>query len=278
MANCTELENNYFVGDTIGSGGNGSVYVTYEINPNEEGTFSTYALKNIRKRNVTGLANIDNFNQKLMREVDIMRRLNNPHVLELVDFFDTPDNLVILLPIMFGGDLLHRIQRSGRLSERDAKFFFLQLLLGLRYMHKKGIAHRDIKCDNLLLSDHGTSPLLKISDFGLSKILQNNNTVCGTKFYASPEIINNVVDYTVKVDIWSAGVVLYAMLSGTFPFHQDNREETVDDQIRKGKFCFPKRNFNHVSLKIIIYEALLCNISFYRHQKCRNILFDLCCK
>lgn len=81
-------------------------------------------------------------------------------------------------------------------------------------MHSKGIAHRDIKCDNLLLSDHGRSPLLKISDFGLSKILQNCNTVCGTKLYASPEIINNEMNYTHKVDVWSAGVVLYAMLSG----------------------------------------------------------------
>lgn len=208
---CNAL-NAYYIGDSIGSGGHGHVYIAYDINQNKDGSFSTYALKNIRKRQVTGLSDMDSFNEKLMREVDIMKRMKNPHVMELVEYANTPSHLFILIPMMFGGDLLHRILEQRRLSESDSKYFLLQLLQGLNYMHNKGIAHRDIKCENLLLSDHGPSPILKISDFGLSKILQDNNTVCGTKYYASPEMVNNEKNYTHKVDIWSAGVVCYAML------------------------------------------------------------------
>jgi hypothetical protein len=182
MPDCEELKN-YYVGDSIGKGGNGQVFITYEIKPNDKYTFSCFALKNIAKREVTGLSNNDSFNNKMMREVDIMRRMKNPHVLELIESFDTPTHLIILIPMMFGGDLLYRIRESEmrRLSEKDSKFFLLQLMLGLNYMHKKGIAHRDIKCDNLLLSDSGPSPILKIGDLGLSKILIEQNSICGTK-------------------------------------------------------------------------------------------------
>jgi serine/threonine/tyrosine protein kinase RAD53 len=176
---CEELKN-YYIGDSIGSGANGTVNITFEKKPNERFLFGTYAMKKISKHRASRVD--DNLDEMLMREVDIMKRMNSPYIIELVESFNTPTHLIIMLPMMFGGDLLHRILNSerGRLSERDAKFFILQVLLGLKYMHKKGIAHRDIKCENLLLCDNGPSPLLKISDFGLSKVLNDCNTVCGT--------------------------------------------------------------------------------------------------
>lgn len=109
---------------------------------------------------------------------------------------------------------------NGRLSIADSKFFLLQLLLGIKYLHSKKITHRDIKCENILLSDRGRSPILKISDFGLSKTLRemSDNTICGTKNYSAPELIRNDPHYSNKVDIWSSGVVLYAMITGSLKF------------------------------------------------------------
>lgn len=127
LSACKELKD-YFVGDSIGSGGNGHVMLCYEVLPNDNFGFSTYALKNIKKKHHSGLADVEKFNENLMREVDIMRRMNNPHVLKLLKYFDNFSNLFILMPMMFGGDLLHRIQAHGRFTEADAKFFNLQVV------------------------------------------------------------------------------------------------------------------------------------------------------
>lgn len=117
-----------------------------------------------------------------MSEVNVMANLKHPHILELIDYQRTPFSIYIMVPFMYGGELLNRIKTSenGRCSEFEAKYMFLQILLGINYMHSKDIAHRDIKCDNILLSDNGPSPILKISDFGLSKTLREQNTLCGT--------------------------------------------------------------------------------------------------
>jgi serine/threonine protein kinase len=121
-------------------------------------------------------------NNLTYREIDIMRRIDNPHVMEMMGYIDTQSHVIIKMPIMFGGDLLQRIRDSPqkRLSEADSKFFILQILRGLSYMHQKGIAHRDVKSANLLLSNCGASPILKLADMGMSKFLTKENTICGT--------------------------------------------------------------------------------------------------
>lgn len=169
----------YFTGDRIGKGGNGQVFLLYETDP-VNGNFGTSALKVIEKRHVHTL-NADRFNEKLMSEVNVMSRMKYLHVMGLVDYISTPEHLLIISEYMGGGDLCLRIRNSpgGRLTENDSKFFFHQILLGLQYMHNQGIAHRDIKGDNILLKDCSESPCLKLTDFGLSKFLQTENTICG---------------------------------------------------------------------------------------------------
>ena len=116
-----------------------------------------------------------------------------------------------------GGDLLNYVRKRRRLKEPFAQKIFRQIIDGLSYIHSKNIAHRDIKLDNILLDGKGN---VKIADFGVSRQIQPDQIMreqCGTPAYIAPEILRNR-GYSLNVDLWSAGVVLFAMLYGTVPF------------------------------------------------------------
>lgn len=179
----TQIFKKYFIGDLIGSGGFGSVHVCHMLTPeNDESgcnVFKTYALKTVK---IT--------NDKAMREVEIMealqnveklQKLRNEHILELIEHEINKDVLFMTLPLMTGGTLSQLIETNQRLSEDESRYYFHQLMKGLNYLHEKRYIHRDIKSDNLLLTQ-GKHKILKISDFGFAKFLEiKNNTFCGTK-------------------------------------------------------------------------------------------------
>lgn len=237
----------YFVGPKIGSGGCGYVHLVYNRK-----TFEKLAMKVIKKETnpmVQPQQAIDE-NQKILNEVNIMRKLSNPHVLGLVDFYETAALVTIIMDYMEGRDMLHRILKYDvnrtRLDENDAKFFFLQACRGLKYLHDANITHRDIKPDNILLSSDSPDALLKISDFGLSKSIAAMQTVCGTQIYVAPEVLKMNGKYTNSVDIWSMGILLYAMLSGSVPFFLHPSRPSIADQIKKSNVSF-NSSWNHVS-------------------------------
>lgn len=153
---------------------------------------------------------------------------------------------------MEGRDLLYRItqfdQKRRNLTEADAKFFFLQACRGLKYLHDSCVTHRDIKPDNILLNSNSPNAILKISDFGLSKLISVDSmkTVCGTQLYVAPEVLMGG-NYTNKVDIWSMGCLLFAMLSGSVPFCDAYSPPDVQTQIKQAKFSFRNRIWNDVS-------------------------------
>jgi serine/threonine protein kinase len=121
-----------------------------------------------------------------------------------------------------GGDLLNYVRKRRKLQEDIAKVLFKQIIEGLGYIHSKKILHRDIKLDNILLDGLGK---VKIADFGVSKIVKNGEIMkeqCGTPAYIAPEIIKDKGYTGFKADLWSAGVVLFAMLYGTVPFKANN--------------------------------------------------------
>ena len=176
--------------------------------------------------------------------------------MRLYDSFETSRHLVFVMELCAGGDLLTYVRKRGCLPEDLARELFSQAAAAVHYCHKKGIVHRDVKLDNLLLAvgsslDHrSTEPTVKLCDFGVSRLLQDpaNDVMteqCGTPAYIAPEILlgcqadgNGYRGFT--PDVWSLGVCLYAMLFGTVPFKANNMAD-LHQMIVKAKYSLKKK-------------------------------------
>ena len=170
--------------------------------------------------------------QQLKREIAIMKLLDHRNVLKMVDVLQTGKNIYLILDLLTGGDLFDRLEQAKRFEEDVARKYFQQLISGLYYLHAQGIAHRDLKPENLLLD---TNNIIFIADFGFSRLLNNQqllNTVCGTPNYMAPEVLKEKGYDGKKADIWSAGVILYAMLAGYLPFDDPNMNVLCDKVLR----------------------------------------------
>lgn len=199
------------LGESIGSGAYAKVKSAHYSNAPER----RLAVKIVsRKRAPAGY--MDKF---LPREIKALRRLSHPHVIGFVDTFASLDNTYIVMEHAARGDLLEYINAHGRFPEPGARRLFMQLASAVGYCHSMRVVHRDLKCENILL-DHNLN--LKLSDFGFAALLhpqeQHLHTHCGSYAYAAPEILN-AEDYKgTQTDVWSMGVVLFAMLCGKLPF------------------------------------------------------------
>ncbi|XP_037960574.1 ovarian-specific serine/threonine-protein kinase Lok [Teleopsis dalmanni] len=245
-----DITASYYVSRKLGSGACGLVQLVYD-----KKTCEQYAMKIVKKNLLSENQNQLNDPNRVLNEVKIVKDLAHPCVIKMHDIIDKPDSVYMVLELMKGGDLLNRIINKKRLSEKISKLFFFQMCSAVKYLHHKGITHRDLKPDNVLLDGMDDETLLKVSDFGLSKFVQNDSimkTLCGTPLYVAPEILSTGGrgTYTKKVDIWSLGVVLFTCLSGTLPF-SDDYGSAASEQIKNGKF-----NFNHPSWKTVSQRAI----------------------
>lgn len=145
---------------------------------------------------------------------------------KLFEVVEMAKHIVLVIEICAGGDLLNYVRKRRRLKEDSAKFIFKQIIDGLAHIHSKGVLHRDIKLDNILLDGHGR---VKIADFGVSRIVKSTQEEmteqCGTPAYIAPELLRDQGYWGFGADIWSCGVVLYAMLYGTVPFKANSMTE-----------------------------------------------------
>lgn len=140
-----------------------------------------------------------------------------------------------------GGDLFTRIIEHGSFSEKNARYVVRNILTGIEYLHSKGIAHRDLKPENIMMVDENSIDI-KIADFGLSRVVDDGSfmsTLCGTPNYVAPEVIQHK-GYTSSVDIWSIGVITYALLSSKLPFYSSKKDGlgSLYAKIIKGEFEF----------------------------------------
>lgn len=174
----------------------------------------------------------EHFTINVRREIYIMRLLEHPHIVKLFEVLTSDSKLYIVMQLVTGGELFETIEH-GPLPEHRARHFFQQLVDGVDFCHKKGVAHRDLKPENLLVDENGD---LKITDFGFSSMrgMDVNNgllfTQCGTPDYCAPEILDGSKNgYNgAKVDAWSCGVVLFALLAGRLPFLAKETEALYD--------------------------------------------------
>jgi len=205
----------------------------------------------------------------LMQEVAILTRLNgHPNIIQLFEVIETASHVVLVLEFASGGDLLRYVRQRRRLDEVCARDFFKQLLDGISHIHGMGIVHRDIKLENLLLDSFGC---LKIADLGVAVVLNPQGRRltehCGTPSYIAPEILLEAGYDGQPVDLWSAGVVLYAMLCGRVPFKGESPGE-LKRCILKGKFHLP----SHLSERAMLLLRQLLVVDPGRRATLREAL------
>jgi len=174
---------------------------------------------------------------KLQREISLMRILDHPHLLKLLDVCETEDKLYLILEYMANGELFDYIVERGSLSAQEALKFFRQIVYGLSFLHGHGICHRDLKPENVLLDAHGN---VHIGDFGFARWMQGSvaDTGCGSPHYAAPEITRGE-RYDGRVsDVWSLGVIFYTFLCGQRPF-EDRDVRMLVKKIRTADYEMP---------------------------------------
>jgi len=198
----------------------------------------------------------------LEREIDIMKKLQHPNIIQLMEVIDSPDTLYLILEFISGGELFDAIVNKGSYTEEQTAKIVKQILEAVQYIHAHGIAHRDLKPENLLLSgEEGKEEFVKIADFGLSKDFgaEQLQTSCGTPDYVAPEVLMGD-PYDMSVDIWSIGVITYVLLCGFPPFYGETQKELFEN-IMNGNYDFPDPEWRDVSpeAKNFIKKILVVN-------------------
>lgn len=218
----------YILGSTLGEGEFGRVKLGWSKNTSPNEVSKQVAIKLIRRDTIPKNSEKE---IKIYREINALKHLSHPNIVRLEEVLQNSKYIGIVLEYASGGEFYKYIQKKRRLKEGVACRLFSQLISGVHYMHSKGLVHRDLKLENLLLDKHEN---LIITDFGFvneffahSELMK---TSCGSPCYAAPELVVSSKPYEArKADIWSCGVILYAMLAGYLPWDDDSKNPDGND-------------------------------------------------
>ncbi|KAM0949296.1 putative protein kinase CAMK-CDPK family [Dioscorea sansibarensis] len=233
------LKRDYEIGEEIGRGRFGAVFRCFAVDSGE-----ALAVKTIDKTQLTDPTD----RQLVEREakITLLAAAGNPHIVQIHAVHEDESSIHLVLDLLPGPDLFERISgRGGPIPEPEAAAIIAQLMEALNACHQRGIAHRDVKPDNVMFDSLGR---LRLVDFGSAECFGEGMTmrgVVGTPYYVAPEVVEGR-EYGEKVDVWSAGVILYLMLGGIPPFYGETAAE-IFEAVMRGNLRFPRRIFSSVS-------------------------------
>ena len=240
-------EDNYKIINKLGKGSFGSVYkvknkITGEIR----------AMKIIKNTSISD--NDGAANQKFLKEIQVLKELEHPNIIKIFEYYIDNKYHYIITELLTGGELYETILKFQKFNEKNAAKIMKQILSALNYLHSKGIVHRDIKPENILVQNDNKNNKnyldeihIKLIDFGASNFFKENEILTlkvGSPYYIAPEVLNK--SYNEKCDIWSAGVVLYVMLTGNFPFVGKTSQKLFEN-IKSGKYKTTGKEWEAIS-------------------------------
>eukprot|EP00158_Paraphelidium_tribonemae_P007362 Partr_v1_DN28218_c0_g1_i1_m76471 putative calcium calmodulin-dependent protein kinase len=234
-----DLDSRYEILETLGTGAFSEVKKAVHRQ-----TGKAFAVKIIDRSKCIGKENM------IQSEIAILKKVRHDNVIQLFELFETEAKIFLIMEMVTGGELFDSIVARGHYTELDAARIIAKILLAVDYLHEMGIAHRDLKPENLLFYNTQPDSKIMISDFGLSKIFNDEEmmkTACGTPGYVAPEVLKRQ-GYGAEVDLWSLGVIAYILLCGYPPFYNEDNQELFQ-QIMRGEFEFDSPHWDDISLE-----------------------------
>lgn len=227
------------LGKTLGRGATGRVLLGVHSQTGQKAAVKVVSKSELNEEYERPTNNKGGLPYGIEREIIIMKLLTHPNVLRLYDVWETSKALYLVLEYVEGGELFDLLVERGPLHEEEAVKYFRQIVLGTAYCHALGICHRDLKPENLLLD---ASLNVKLADFGMAALESNGKlleTSCGSPHYAAPEIVLGLKYHGAASDVWSCGVILFALLTGRLPFDDENIRNLLL-RVQAGNFDMPE--------------------------------------
>ncbi|KAL1663948.1 kinase-like domain-containing protein [Schizophyllum commune] len=233
----------WILGECVGKGASGRVKIAKHQTTGQLAAVKILPLAPLvssRRHNSVDPAKAEKMRLGIDREITMMKLMNHPNIMRIYDVHEGETQLYLVLEYVEGGELFDFLVNRGKLSSPEALVFFKQIIYGLNYAHTFSIIHRDLKPENILIASL-SPPSVKIADWGMAAFAPPTlqlDTSCGSPHYASPEIVNGESYTGNSTDIWSCGVILFALLTGRLPF-DDKDVRTLLAKVRSGRYDMP---------------------------------------